>query len=90
LLQDRVFLKPEANGKAVRDFACVIRQGRAGVGRVGDGVDKLSIGQEGVRAFRFRTRTGIVCVAVNFSEAPVSIDVGGRTIDIPAMDTVSL
>ena len=44
LLQDRVFLRPALNGKTVRDFACVIRQGRSGVGRMGEGVERLETG----------------------------------------------
>jgi hypothetical protein len=88
LLQDRVFLKPETKGQSVRDFPCVIRQGRAGAGRLGEGVERLHTEKEGVRAFRFRTRTGTACVAVNFSSDPVTCRVGQQTIAIPAMDTV--
>jgi hypothetical protein len=88
LLQDRIFLRPETGGGTVRDFACVIRQGSAGVRRVGEGVERLETGLKDVRAFRFRTRTTTALSVVNFSREPVSVDLIGKTLDIPAMDTV--
>jgi hypothetical protein len=90
LLQDRVFLKHSAEGRTVRDFACVIRQGSAGVRRVGQGIERLDTGTTDVRAFRFRSRTGVVIVAVNFTNKPASATVTGRVVQVPAMDTLVL
>ena len=90
LLQDRVFLRPTAQGRTRRDFACVIRQGRAGTGRIGNGVARLETGKTCVRAYRFRTRSGTAIVAANFSDAFVSVRVDGRAVDIPPMDTAVL
>ena len=88
LLQDRVFLRPRGSGGTVRDYACVIRQGRAGTRRIGHGVERLQTAQDGVRAYRFRSRTGNVIAVANFTTVPESIELAGRSIDVPAMDTV--
>ena len=86
LLQDRVFLRPEANNRTLRDFACVIRQGRSGTRRIGDGVERLPTEQQEVRAFRIQTRIGKAIA--NFSNTQATIDLVKQTIDLPAMDTV--
>jgi hypothetical protein len=88
LLQDRVFLRPEVSGSTVRDFACVIRQGRAGTRRIGSGIERLHTGQKAVRAFRFRTQKGTALAVVNFSTQSVSINISDQSIDVPEMDTV--
>ena len=88
LLQDRVFLRPEVNGGTVRDYACVIRQGRAGTRRIGHGVERLQTAQDGVRAYRFRSRTSDVIAVANFTPVSRSVELAGRSIDVPAMDTV--
>ncbi len=88
LLQDRVFLRPEVNGGTVRDYACVIRQGRAGTRRIGHGVERLQTAQDGVRAYRFRSRTSDVIAVANFTPVSRSVELTGRSIDVPAMDTV--
>lgn len=88
LLQDRVFLRPEVSGSTVRDFACVIRQGRAGTRRIGSGIERLHTGQKSVRAFRFRTQKGTALAVVNFSTQSVSINISNQSIDVPKMDTV--
>ena len=88
LLQDRVFLRPRGSGGTVRDYACVIRQGRAGTRRIGHGVERLQTAQDGVRAYRFRSRTDDVIAVANFTTVPESIELAGRSIDVPAMDTV--
>ncbi|MDE2801185.1 MAG: hypothetical protein OXI94_21185 [Gemmatimonadota bacterium] len=88
LLQDRVFLRPDEIGGTVRDYACVIRQGRAGTRRIGHGVERLQTAQDGVRAYRFRSRTDDVIAVANFTTVPESIELAGRSINVPAMDTV--
>ncbi len=88
LLQDRVFLRLGASGRTARDYACVIRQGRAGTRRIGHGVERLQTDQDGVRAYRFRSRTSDVTAVANFTTVSESIELAGRSIDIPAMDTV--
>jgi len=90
VLQDRVYLRPTARGGTVRDFACVVRQGRAGARRTGEGVERLDTDAERVRAYRFRARSGRATVVANFSDAPVSVRVTGHTLDIAAMDSVVL
>ncbi|HCK10516.1 MAG TPA: hypothetical protein DHW45_11625 [Candidatus Latescibacteria bacterium] len=90
LLQDRIYLSPGGDGSAVRDFACVVRQGRAGTRRVGGGVERLDVSGAKVRAFRFGARKGVVTVAANFGQEAVSLDVVGRTVVLPAMDTLVL
>ena len=88
LLQDRVFLRPGASSGTVRDYACVIRQSRAGTRRIGHGVERLQIAQDGVRAYRFRSRTTDVIAIANFTTVSESIELAGRSVQIPAMDTV--
>ena len=88
LLQDRIFLRPEASGGTVRDYACVIRQGRAGTRRLCHGVERLQTVQDGVRAYRFRSRTNDMIAVANFTTMSESIELAGRSIDVPAMDTV--
>ncbi len=88
LLQDRVFLRPEVNSGTVRDYACVIRQGRAGTRRTGHGVERLQTAQDGIRAYRFRSRTSDVIAVANFTPVSRSVELAGRSIDVPAMDTV--
>lgn len=88
LLQDRVFLRPEVNGGTIRDYACVIRQGRAGTRRIGHGVERLQTAQDGVRAYRFRSRTSDVIAVANFTPVSRSVELTGKSIDVPAMDTV--
>jgi len=88
LLQDRVFLRPEVSDGTVRDYACVIRQGRAGTRRIGHGVERLQTAQDGVRAYRFRSRTGDMIAIANFTTVSESIELAGQSIDVPAMDTV--
>ena len=85
-----MFLRPEKQDNTVRDFACVIRQGRTGLKRMGNGVTRLASGAAGVRAYRFHTRTGTAIAAANFSDAPLSVEVADQTVNIPAMDTVVL
>lgn len=88
LLQDRLFLCPEAKDGTVRDYACVIRQGSAGTRRVGDGVERLVTDQEDVRTFRFRTRKGTATIVANFANTQASVNVSGTVIDVQAMDTI--
>ena len=88
LLQDRVFLCPGVSGRNVRDYACVIRQGRAGTRRIGQEIDRLDTGLEGVRAYRFRSRTCNVIAVANFTPASVSVELADRSVLVPAMDTV--
>ena len=88
LLQDRVFLRPEVNGGTVRDYACVIRQGRAGTRRIGHGVERLQTAQDGVRAYRFRSQTSDVIAVANFTPVSRSVELTDRSINVPAMDTV--
>ena len=90
LLQDRVFVKPESTGPTVRDYACVVRQGKAGTRRVGAGIDRLETGEHDVRAFRLRSRTGKVITVTNFTRELKSVTVLDRVIEIPPMDTVVL
>ena len=88
LLQDRVFLCPDESRGNVRDYACVIRQGRAGTRRIGHGVERLQTAQDGVRAYRFRSRTSDIIAVANFTTVPESVELAGRSIQVPAMDTV--
>jgi hypothetical protein len=88
LLQDRLFLCPEAKDGTVRDYACVIRQGSTGTRRVGDGVERLVTDQGDVRAFRFRTRKGTATIVANFANTQASVNVSGTVIEVQAMDTI--
>ncbi|MCE2435649.1 MAG: hypothetical protein J4F29_22430, partial [Candidatus Latescibacteria bacterium] len=72
----------------VRDYACVIRQGRAGTRRIGHGVERLQIDQDGIRAYRFRSRTGDVIAVANFTTVSESVELAGKSVQVPAMDTV--
>ena len=88
LLQDRVFLRSGVSDGTVRDYACVIRQGRAGTRRLCHGVERLQTTQDGIRAYRFRSRTSDVTAVANFTTVSKSIELAGRAIDVPATDTV--
>lgn len=88
LLQDRVFLRTGTTKGTIRDYACVLRQGRAGLRRVGEGIERLHTKHEGVRAFRFRSRTGEAVVVTNFTSEPIDVEITGHPIKVPAMDTV--
>ncbi len=88
LLQDRVFLRPKEDGAVVRDYACVIRQGRAGTRRTGSGVERLTTEHEDVRAYRFTGRQGTTMIVANFSRADQLVDLAGDSVRVSAMDTV--
>ena len=79
LLQDRVFLRPDEIGGTVRDYACVIRQGRAGTRRIGHGVERLQTAQDEVRAYRFRSRTSDMIAIANFTTVSESIELADRS-----------
>ena len=81
-------MRPGESGGTVRDYACVMRQGRAGTRRIGDGVERLQTGQDGVRAYRFRSRASDVIAVANFTPEAQTVAVAGRSIQVPAMDTV--
>ena len=57
---------------------------------MGGGVERLDVSGAKVRAFRFGARKGVVNVAANFGQEAVSLDVVGRTVVLPAMDTLVL
>lgn len=88
LLQDRVFLRPAAKAGIVRDYACVIRQGRSGARRVGAGVERVPVDAPGVRAYRFRSRTDVKLAVSNFTREARDVEVEGLTVSVPAADTV--
>ena len=56
--------------------------------RVGEGIERLHTKHEGVRAFRFRSRTGEAVVVTNFTSEPIDVEITGHPIKVPAMDTV--
>ena len=49
---------------------------------------RIRLAQDGVRAYRFRSRTSDVIAVANFTTVSESIELAGRSIDVPAMDTV--
>ena len=83
-----MYVRPDGTGSTVRDYAFVVRLGRAGARRVGAGVQRIETEAEGIRAFRIRSRTGDAIVAANFSEASASLEIGGQAVTIPAMDSL--
>tara|TARA_A100001037_G_scaffold288917_1_gene300128 strand:- start:217 stop:2322 length:2106 start_codon:yes stop_codon:yes gene_type:complete len=88
LLQDRIFLRHQAAGRTVRDYACVIRQGRAGARRAGDGVERVKTDDDGLRAYRFRSLTGFAVVVANFTSTQKTIEIGDASVEVLALDTV--
>ena len=51
-------------------------------------VERLQTAQDGIRAYRFRSRTSDVTAVANFTTVSESIELAGRSIDVSAMDTV--
>ena len=88
VLQDRVFVRPEGNGAQIRDFCAVLRMGRGGARRAGEGPERLDASGDRVRACRVldgRKRT--VTVVANFGVAEVTAEVAGvGTVRVAAMD----
>jgi len=89
LLQDRVFLRPDASGNTVRDYAYVVRQGRAGTHRVGQGVERVDTSVDGIRAYRFKSRTADTIAVANFSQSTQNLDVAGQSVTVPPVDTIT-
>ncbi len=87
VLQDRVFVKPTANGTVIRDYCVLLRLGRGGTRRVKAAPERL-IAQDGVRVFRLSdAKNKNVIVAVNVDVKTRSVDIPGLgPIDLPAMD----
>ncbi len=89
VLQDRVFVKPTANGALIRDYCVLLRMGRGGARRANDGPERLAT-SEGVRVYRLldgKKKTVVVAVNFNMSERIVDI-LGVGNVEIPAMDSV--
>ena len=90
VLQDRVFTQPVARGETLRDYATVVRLGRAGARRATAAPVRLACAGEWVRAYRVTDARGHdVTVVANLGRQAVTATVeGAGALELAAMDTV--
>lgn len=88
VLQDRVFVRPQADGRALRDFCAVLRMGKKGAGRAAEGPERVAATGERVRAYRFKDGRGReVTLVANFGREGTTTEVEGvGAVMMPAMD----
>ncbi len=90
VLQDRIFVQPNAEGQTLRDFCVILRMGRGGARRAAKCPERLTVEADRVRAFRLAdARNKPVTVVVNFGREATTVEIpDAGEITIPAMDTV--
>ena len=88
VLQDRVFVQPDADSRTLRDFCAVLRMGKRGARRTSEGPKKLSASNHQIRAYRLRDSKGHPMTFVaNFARHAITADVQGiGSAKISAMD----
>lgn len=86
VLQDRVFVGPQADG--LRDFCAVLRMGKKGAGRAAEGPERVAATGDRVRAYRFKDGRGrVVTLVANFGREGTTTNVEGvGAVMMPAMD----
>jgi hypothetical protein len=88
VLQDRVFVRPEAQGTRLRDFCAVLRMGKKGAVRAAEGPERVAATGDRVRVYQFKDGRGRTVTAVaNFGQEGTTTEVEGvGAVTVPGMD----